>query len=47
MEEIIELFITDLENAVERADVEGWIDADILEKELGVYVTVFRNCDFF
>ena len=36
MEEIIELFLSDLENAVERADVEGWIDADVLEKELGV-----------
>ena len=36
MEEIIELFISDLENAVERADVEDWIDADVLEKELGV-----------
>ena len=47
MEEIKELFITDLENAVERVDVEGWIDADILEKQLGVYVTAFQNCDFF
>lgn len=36
MKEIIELLMTDLKNSVERADVEGWIDADVLEMELGV-----------
>lgn len=36
MQEIIELLMTDLKNAVERADVEGWIDADVLEREWGV-----------
>ena len=36
MQEIMELFMIELKNAVERAEVEGWIDADVLEKELGV-----------
>ena len=35
-EQAVALFMMDLKRAEERADKEGWIDADDLEKELGV-----------
>ena len=35
--ENIALLMTDLKRAEERADKEGWIDADSLEKELEVF----------
>lgn len=35
-EQAIAMFLLDLSRAEERADVEGWINADDLEKELGV-----------
>ena len=30
------MLMLDLKRAEERADAEGWIDADVLERELGV-----------
>ena len=33
----INMLMLDLKRAEERAEVEGWIDADDLEKELGVH----------
>ena len=35
-EQAVALLMMDLKRAEERADKEGWIDADDLEKELGV-----------
>ena len=35
-EQAIAMLMLDLKRAEERADVEGWIDADDLERELGV-----------
>ena len=35
-EQALAMLMLDLKRAEERADVEGWIDADDLEKELGV-----------
>lgn len=35
-EQSIAMLMTDLKRAEERAEIEGWIDADELEKELGV-----------
>ena len=35
-EQAIAMLMLDLKRADERADVEGWIDADYLERELGV-----------
>jgi len=35
-EQAIAMLILDLKRAEERADAEGWIDADNLERELGV-----------
>lgn len=35
-EQPIAMLMMDLKRAEERADKEGWIDADDLEKELGV-----------
>ena len=35
-EQALETLMLDLKMAEERADREGWIDADILERELGV-----------
>ena len=35
-EQSIAMLMLDLKRAEERADVEGWIDADDLERELGV-----------
>ena len=36
-EQSIAMLMLDLKRAEERAEVEGWIDADDLEKELGVH----------
>ena len=36
-EQALALVMMDLKRAEERADKEGWIDAEDLEKELGVY----------
>ena len=35
-EQSIAMLMLDLKRAEERADAEGWVDADDLEKELGV-----------
>lgn len=35
-EQAIAMFMLDLKRAEEQAEMEGWIDADELEKELGV-----------
>ena len=35
-EQAVALLMMDLKRAEERADKEGWIDADVLEKEFGV-----------
>lgn len=35
-EQAVVMLMLDLKRAEERADIEGWIDADELEKELGV-----------
>ena len=36
-EQAIAMLMLDLKHAEERANAEGWIDADDLEKELGVF----------
>ena len=35
-DQVLAMLLLDLRRAEERANVEGWIDADALEKELGV-----------
>jgi len=35
-EQAVAMLMLDLKRAEERADAEGWIDADDLERELGV-----------
>ena len=37
-EQSIAMFMLDLKRAEERAEIEGWIDADDLEKEFGLLV---------